>query len=435
MFSGGDPLVWFGNAFQNDGIGFAHRHRPQAARLPAPGQIDVVVERPVHRRAAVLPAPRRSASAARGHGDTQSIDPEHQDADRAARQHRLPDRAGLRRQRLLQRLEHQPRLHLQPLPRTRYTIVDLSQTLEPRPRPQRLHHRRPADLRARSIRPSPAAPRVLVDVDPGAASGPNVNAACFTTSRDDELMLTNADGYRQPYRLVHPVEEVRRRRVHRGRLDLLQPRLCLHRRQGPPEHVQLDRGLELRPDRRVRPAEPRTRRAASTRASTTSRSRLSFTEEFFERLRHAPRLHLRRALGPSVQPDLHRRRRVQRQRLGQRQRAGSTSRPGANDPNISPTVRTRRRCSSLVDFANDARRAPTKYRRPDDPAQHLLERLVLRPRPVASRRSSRGRARFFGRRRQDQAVRHVRQLPELPRRATGTSSAAGTSRGCRTSPR
>ncbi len=39
IFSGGDPLVWFGNAFQNDGSGFA-LGTTQAAGCPA-GQIDV----------------------------------------------------------------------------------------------------------------------------------------------------------------------------------------------------------------------------------------------------------------------------------------------------------------------------------------------------------------------------------------------------------
>src|SRR3546814_12933433 len=41
IFSGGDPLVWFGNAFQNDGRGFAGGDTTDAA---CPAHIDLLAE-------------------------------------------------------------------------------------------------------------------------------------------------------------------------------------------------------------------------------------------------------------------------------------------------------------------------------------------------------------------------------------------------------
>src|SRR3546814_14860772 len=43
IFSGGDPLVWFGNAFQNDGRGFAGGDTTDDT---CPANIDVVVGGP-----------------------------------------------------------------------------------------------------------------------------------------------------------------------------------------------------------------------------------------------------------------------------------------------------------------------------------------------------------------------------------------------------
>ena len=72
IFSGGDPLVWFGNAFQNNGFGFAEGTSAAAACQPQP--IDVVV----NGQFTGLPQCFRQNginSAAAGLGDTQSIDP------------------------------------------------------------------------------------------------------------------------------------------------------------------------------------------------------------------------------------------------------------------------------------------------------------------------------------------------------------------------
>ncbi|HET7710238.1 MAG TPA: TonB-dependent receptor [Sphingomicrobium sp.] len=72
-FSGGDPLVWFGNAFQNNGFGFAEG-TTQDASCPA-SPIDVVVNGVF----TGLPSCIRAvgaARAARGEGDAQSINPD-----------------------------------------------------------------------------------------------------------------------------------------------------------------------------------------------------------------------------------------------------------------------------------------------------------------------------------------------------------------------
>src|SRR3546814_4979644 len=69
IFSGGDPLVWFGNAFQNDGRGLAGGDTTDAA---CPATIDVVAE---GQFPGVPECFQQAASdpAAGGQGDTKSI--------------------------------------------------------------------------------------------------------------------------------------------------------------------------------------------------------------------------------------------------------------------------------------------------------------------------------------------------------------------------
>jgi len=72
IFSGGDPLVWFGNAFQNNGFGFAEGTTGSSACPP--GQISVLSGG----QFTGLPECFRQNGidqAARGLGDTQSVDP------------------------------------------------------------------------------------------------------------------------------------------------------------------------------------------------------------------------------------------------------------------------------------------------------------------------------------------------------------------------
>ena len=194
IFSGGDPLVWFGNAFQNNGFGFAEGTTAAAACQPQP--IDVVV----NGQFTGLPQCFRQNGinqAALGLGDTQSIDPDIQ----------MPTvwRANIGWQTSFDfgsspfasgwkmNLDYIYSRYKKP-----FTIVDLSQT---------------PDIRAAAL--SPAGPGHTVDgrpiyaaIDPTRANcnaelvdinptpvWTNVTAACFGTSRDDELMLTNSGGY------------------------------------------------------------------------------------------------------------------------------------------------------------------------------------------------------------------------------------------------
>lgn len=72
IFSGGDPLVWFSNAWSNDGVGSAEGDTTDA---PCPaGPIDVVVNGQFTGLPTCFQA-AASAAAAAGQGDTQSIDP------------------------------------------------------------------------------------------------------------------------------------------------------------------------------------------------------------------------------------------------------------------------------------------------------------------------------------------------------------------------
>ncbi len=189
IFSGGDPLVWFGNAFQNDGSAFAQAST-QAAGCPA-GQIDVVVNGqftgvPTCFRDAAI------ASAAAGQGFTQSIDPDI----------KAPSvlRANVGFQSELNFADtgffSGWNLNLDYIfSRTRdaYTIVDLSQTPNPT-----------AGLNGFTIDGRPIYVTInplnagcgarLVDINPTPVYQ-NGTAACITTAREDELMLTNGGSF------------------------------------------------------------------------------------------------------------------------------------------------------------------------------------------------------------------------------------------------
>lgn len=201
IFSGGDPLVWFGNAFQNDGRGFAQGTTQDAACAASVvnGRIDVV------QGGQFTGIPNcfqgsASASAARGLGDTQSIAPDIE----------VPTvvRANIG---LQAGLDFAPsgffsgwNLNLDYIYsqfKNPFTLVDLSQTLAVTAGPGGT----PLGLNGftvdgrpiyRSIDPTfPGCNAELVGLNPGPIFT-GVNAACFGTSRDDELQLTNSDGYR-----------------------------------------------------------------------------------------------------------------------------------------------------------------------------------------------------------------------------------------------
>ncbi|WP_126173611.1 TonB-dependent receptor [Altericroceibacterium xinjiangense] len=189
VFSGGDPLVWFGNAFQGNGIGNAQGSLTDAACPDGP--VDVLVGGTF---TGVPACVQQSGSdfAARGLGDTQSISPDIT----------MPSvvRANIG---VITGLDFAPsgffsgwNLNLDYIYshyRNPFTIVDLSQTVDIR-----------EGLAGYTVdgRPIYAAidPNVtgcdatLVDLNPGPVYE-GVTAACFNTGRDDELMLTNSGGY------------------------------------------------------------------------------------------------------------------------------------------------------------------------------------------------------------------------------------------------
>lgn len=197
IFSGGDPLVWFGNAFQNDGRGFATGTTNDAQCTPikdANGQISVVSN---GQFTGVPGCFQQSASnnAARGLGDTQSISPNI----------KMPSvlRANIG---FTSELNFAPsgffsgwNLNLDYIYskyRNPFTIVDLSQT----PNITKGINGYTIDGRPiyASIDPNAAnCPAELVGLNPGPVYS-GVTAGCFSpaTSRDDELQLTNSAGYR-----------------------------------------------------------------------------------------------------------------------------------------------------------------------------------------------------------------------------------------------
>lgn len=194
VFSGGDPLVWFGNAFQNDGRGFAQGTTQDAAcadLVGAGGQIDVV-EGGSFTGLPTCFQQAASDSAAQGLGDTQSISPDIKQPSVI--------RANIGFQTGMDfapsgffsgwnlNLDYIYSRYRDPL-----SLVDLSQTVD---------FREGLDGFAIDGRPIYAAidPNVdgctaeLVGLNPGPVFD-NVNEVCFDTSRDDELQLANSPGF------------------------------------------------------------------------------------------------------------------------------------------------------------------------------------------------------------------------------------------------
>ena len=192
IFSGGDPLVWFGNAFQNDGRGFATGNN-LAAGCPT-GQISVLSG---GRFTGVPTCIRQNAIdlAAAGRGNTQSIDPDLKMPTVIRANLGFRTELNLASKGFLSGWNMNLDYIYSEF-RNPYTLVDLAQTVDIR-----------KGLNGYTIdgRPIYSAMDTLQAgctarlVNPGAPpvySG--VNAACFTNSanRFDELMLTNQKGYR-----------------------------------------------------------------------------------------------------------------------------------------------------------------------------------------------------------------------------------------------
>lgn len=190
IFSGGDPVVWFGNAFQNDGSAFA-LGSTQTAGCPT-GQIDVVV----NGQFTGVPTcfqQAASASAAASQGFTQSIDPNI----------KIPSvlRANIG---FSSELNFAPsgffsgwNLNLDYIYskyRDAYTVIDLTQVPDIR-----------RGLNGFAIDGRPLYSTIdplnagcsarLTDITPTPIYT-GVSAACFTTAREDEIMLTNGGSFR-----------------------------------------------------------------------------------------------------------------------------------------------------------------------------------------------------------------------------------------------
>lgn len=193
IFSGGDPVVWFGNAFQNDGRGFATGTTQDAAcGLAAGQQLDVVV----NGQFTGVPTcfqQSASASAAAGLGDTQSVSPNIKMPTVLRANIGFTSELNFASSGFFSgwnlNLDYIYSKYRDPL-----TIVDLSQTVDARLGLNGYT----IDGRPiyRAIDPNVAGCTArLVGLNPGPVYE-NVNTACFNTSRDDELQLTNAGSYR-----------------------------------------------------------------------------------------------------------------------------------------------------------------------------------------------------------------------------------------------
>lgn len=189
IFSGGDPVVWFGNAFQNNG--FAQAQGTLSTAACGTTSINVLAGGTYSGIPACVVA-AGAAVAAAGRGDTQSIDPNL----------KLPTvlRANIGLSAQLGEgegffqgwnlsLDYIYSKYRNPL-----TLVDLSMVTNPA-----------IGLNGFAIDGRP----ILRAIDPTATgctarlvndgidlTYTGVNAACFSTSRDDEFQLTNAGSYR-----------------------------------------------------------------------------------------------------------------------------------------------------------------------------------------------------------------------------------------------
>lgn len=190
IFSGGDPLVWFGNAFQNNGFGFAEG-TTQDASCPA-SPIDVVVGG-VFTGVPTCIRAVGAGRAANGLGDAQSIDPKIQ----------TPTVFRIN-------LGFQTRLNFAPSGffnnwqvnadyiyskyKDPYTVIDLSQI----PNPALGLNGFTIDGRPiyRAIDPNVVGCNAELQSYDGGPVYTGVTNVCFSTSRDDELMLTNSKGFR-----------------------------------------------------------------------------------------------------------------------------------------------------------------------------------------------------------------------------------------------
>ena len=192
IFSGGDPLVWFANGFQNNGQSLAQATL-QAPGCPAQGpaiQVDVVDAAGNFTGVPACVGAAGRATAASGQGFVQSVDPDI----------KLPTvfRANFGIQTGLNFTDSgffsEWRLNVDYIYsrfRNPFTMIDLSQVVDPRLGVNGFT----IDGRPiyRTIDPLLCG-ATLVDIAPTPIYE-GVTTACFTSAREDELMLTNAGNY------------------------------------------------------------------------------------------------------------------------------------------------------------------------------------------------------------------------------------------------
>lgn len=195
VFSGGDPLVWFGNAFQNDGISFAQGTSAGGACPTAASQVGTPIDVVVNGQFTGIPdcvKTNASNSAKLGTGFTQSIDPN----IKAPTVFRI--NAGFSSELNFAEsgffsgwdvsLDYIYSRYHNP-----YTVVDLSQVPDPtRGLAGYTRDGRPIYVTIDPTRPGCDAEFKFANPRPWFS---NVTAACITTTREDELMLTNSGGY------------------------------------------------------------------------------------------------------------------------------------------------------------------------------------------------------------------------------------------------
>ncbi|MBW4331160.1 TonB-dependent receptor [Stakelama sp. CBK3Z-3] len=189
MFSGGDPLVWFANAFQNNGYGYAQGTTLSSACPDGPIS---VLDNGTFTGVPSCIASQGISSASQGLGDTQSTDPNIKMPSvlrlNAGWESGLDFASSGFFSNWQLKLDYIYSRYTNPL-----ALVDLSLTPDIR-----------AGLNGYTVdgRPIYAAIDPTVDgcnaVYQGSNPAPqwaNVTEACFNTSRDDEIMLTNSKGY------------------------------------------------------------------------------------------------------------------------------------------------------------------------------------------------------------------------------------------------
>ncbi|MBX7458299.1 TonB-dependent receptor [Qipengyuania sp. 1NDH17] len=194
IFSGGDPLVWFGNAFQNNGITYSEGNLGSSA---CDGVSNDVYVGGVFTGVPQCVFADGQAEAANGQADTQSIDPDIKTP--SVLRFNLGFESGLdfADAGFLSNWRFKTDFIYSAF-KNPFTIADLSQVVaNPIDAPG-------AGLNGYTIDGRPIYRAIDPTVDgctaefQGNNPGPvytNVNLACFNTRRDNELILTNADGF------------------------------------------------------------------------------------------------------------------------------------------------------------------------------------------------------------------------------------------------